>query len=85
MKSATFEELQFTACADAVRLAHFDEAVQAFCLPPCSPKLNFIEIVWKHAKCHWRKTSSAGRRNIDDQIGELLGFYGTKFQINFAE
>jgi transposase len=31
-----------------------DEAL-LFYLPPYSPELNLIEIVWKHFKYHWRR------------------------------
>ena len=40
-----------------------ERRMQLFYLPPYSPELNLIEIVWKQAKYHWR-TSSPGRRKL---------------------
>jgi hypothetical protein len=68
MKSATLEEPHRTACADAVRLAHFDEAVQMFCLPPCSPEFSSSKSSGSKPNVIG-ESSSAGRTNIDDQIG----------------
>src|SRR5258706_13752663 len=36
-----------------------------FYLPPYSPELNLIEIIWKHAKYHWRRFVSWTKETID--------------------
>jgi transposase len=36
-----------------------------FYLPPHSPELNLIEIVWKHAKYHWRRFVTWTKDTID--------------------
>jgi len=61
-----------------------EHRMQLFYLPPYSPELNLIEIVWKQAKYHWRNFVTWTKETIDDEVRNLLGAYGTKFQINFA-
>ncbi|MBC8642029.1 transposase [Caballeronia sp. EK] len=55
-----------------------------FYRPPYSPKLNLIEIVWKHAKYHWRQFVRLTKQTIDTEITTLLGGFGSKFEIHFA-
>jgi len=61
-----------------------DHRMVLFYLPTYSPELNMIEIVWKHAKYHWRRFVTWTKETIDAEIASLLGAYGTKFQINFS-
>ena len=53
-------------------------------LPPYSPELNMIEILWKQAKYHWREFVTWSKESFRSKISELLDGFGTKFQINFA-
>ncbi|MBK3823988.1 hypothetical protein G3A41_37985 [Paraburkholderia aspalathi] len=55
-----------------------------FYLPPYSPELNLIEIVWKHAKYHWRRFVTWTKETIDAEIAKLLSGYGSEFEIRFA-
>ncbi len=55
-----------------------------FYLPPYSPELNLIEIVWKQAKYHWRRFVTWTNETIDAEIAKLLDAYGSKFQIDFS-
>jgi len=55
-----------------------------FHLPAYSPELNLIEIVWKHAKHHWRRFTTWTKETIGHEIGKLLGGYGSKFEIRFS-
>jgi transposase len=55
-----------------------------FYLPPYSPELNLIEILWKHFKYHWRRFVTWTKETIDAELAELLNGYGTKFQVNFS-
>ena len=55
-----------------------------FYLPAYSPELNLIEIVWKHAKYHWRRFVTWTKETIDAEIAKLLGGYGSEFEIRFA-
>jgi transposase len=61
-----------------------DHKALLFYLPPYSPELNLIEIVWKHMKYHWRRFVTWTKETIDAELAELLSGYGTKFQVNFS-
>jgi transposase len=52
-------------------------------LPPYSPELNLIEIVWNKLKYNWRRFVTWSRDTFDHELGKLLNGYGTDFQINF--
>lgn len=62
----------------------FEHRMVLLHLPPYSPELNLIEIVWKQAKHHWRSFVTWTKETIDSEITKLLGGYGEKFQINFS-
>ena len=53
-------------------------------LTPYSPELNPIEILWKHAKYHWRKFTTWTKENLLREVGEILDGYGRKFEICYA-
>ncbi len=53
-------------------------------LPPYSPELNLIEIVWKKLKYHWRRFVTWSKESFDQELTALLGGYGSKFQISFS-
>lgn len=53
-------------------------------LPPYSPELNCIEILWKHAKYHWRGFTSWARDALVHEVTDLLNGFGTKFHIRYA-
>ena len=55
-----------------------------FYLPPYSPELNLIEIVWKHAKYHWRRFVTWTKDTICAEIETLLGDKHSKFEIRFS-
>jgi transposase len=61
-----------------------EHRMQLFYLPPYSPELNLTEIVWKHAKYHWRRFVTWTKETIDTEIAKLLGGYGSEFEIRFA-
>ena len=68
----------------AIRRAIRAAGAKLFYLPPYSPELNLIEIVWKHFKYHWRRFVTWTTQTIDAELTELLGGYGTRFQVNFS-
>ena len=68
----------------AIRRAIRAAGAKLFYLPPYSPELNLIEILWKHAKYHWRRFVTWTKDTIDAEIETLLGGYGTKFEIRFS-
>jgi transposase len=53
-------------------------------LPPYSPELNLIEIVWKKLKYHWRRFVTWSKESFDNELHALLSGYGSKFQISFS-
>lgn len=53
-------------------------------LPAYSPELNLIEIVWKHAKYHWRKFTTWSKENLLEEVGNVFREYGVKYQISYA-
>lgn len=47
-------------------------------------ELNLIEILWKHAKYHWRKFTTWTTKNLLREVGEIFEGYGSKFEIRYA-
>ena len=45
-----------------------EHRMMLFYLPPYSPELNMIEILWKQAKYHWRRFVTWTRDTIDSEI-----------------
>jgi transposase len=55
-----------------------------FYLPPYSPELNKIEIVWRQLKYRWRRSVTWTKETIDAELATLLNGYGTVFQTSFS-
>ncbi|HSN23555.1 MAG TPA: IS630 family transposase [Methylomicrobium sp.] len=53
-------------------------------LPPYSPELNKIEILWKQAKYYWRHFVSLTGNELHAEINSLMEGFGKAFTINFA-
>lgn len=53
-------------------------------LPPYSPELNLIEIVWKHAKYHWRRFITWSKEQLREEVAKLMDSVGHQFQIRFT-
>jgi transposase len=58
-------------------------ALYLYYLPPYSPELNRIEILWKQAKYFWRKFVRLTAGALVDEVNSLMANYGTEFTINF--
>ena len=41
-------------------------------IPPYSPALNIIEILWRHAKYHWRKFTAWAKDRVADEVNNLF-------------
>jgi transposase len=53
-------------------------------LPPYSPELNKIEILWKHMKYHYHKLEAyTSFDNLLKHVKNLLDGYGSVYDINF--
>ena len=53
-------------------------------LPPYSPELNRIEILWKHAKYFWRRFVALQGADLVAEIQSLMKGLGSEFTINFV-
>jgi transposase len=53
-------------------------------LPPYSPELNLIEILWKHAKYHWRRFLTWSKEQLREEVAKLMDSVGHQFKICFA-
>lgn len=54
-------------------------------LPPYSPELNIIEILWRFIKYHWIEMSAfQSYTNLKDYVQRILSEYGTKRVIDFS-
>lgn len=59
-------------------------ALYLYYLPPYSPELNRIEILWKQAKYFWRKFVRITAGALVDEVNSLMANYETEFTINFG-
>jgi transposase len=53
-------------------------------LPPYCPELNLIEILWKHAKYHWRRFLTWSKQQLRDEVTKLMESVGHQFKICFT-
>lgn len=54
-------------------------------LPPYSPELNIIEILWRFIKYHWMEMSAyQSYTNMKEYVQKILKEYGTKKVIDFS-
>lgn len=53
-------------------------------IPPYSPELNIIEILWKHAKYHWREFTTWTKDCLVREVENIFCNYGNLFKINYA-
>jgi transposase len=58
-----------------------DSILYLYYLPPYSPELNRIEILWKHFRRHFIAKNGA---DLIDEIQPLMRGFRSKFTINFA-
>jgi transposase len=53
-------------------------------LPPYSPELNLIEILWKHIKHFWLPFDAfLNFQNLKERLSQILSQIGSKWIINF--
>jgi transposase len=53
-------------------------------LPPYSPELNRIEILWKQAKYFGRRFVSLRDIDLVNEVNSIMNRFGSEFMINFA-
>ena len=57
-----------------------------FLLPPYSPHLNPIEILWRFMKYKWLKPKDyLDKNSLTDAIMDILKHYGDKYKINWKQ
>jgi transposase len=57
-----------------------------FNLPPYSPHLNIIEILWRKMKYEWLKPADYfSFESLTKAIKEILGSLGAEYKINFKD
>jgi transposase len=52
-------------------------------LPPYSPELNAIEILWKQAKYYWRRFLTLSGMELHDEVDALMRGFGSDYTITF--
>lgn len=52
-------------------------------LPPYSPELNAIEILWKQAKYFWRRFLALSGLELQQEVDALMQGYGSEYTISF--
>ena len=69
------------------KLAEWEEkGFYIFNLPPYSPHLNIIEILWRKMKYEWLKPEDyASFEKLTGAIKEILSKLGTEYKINFQD
>ena len=60
------------------------QGLYLYYLPPHSPELNRIEILWKRAKYFWRRFVAANGAGLRNWIQSLVKGFGSELTINFA-
>ena len=62
------------------------QGLQLVYLPPYSPELNLIEILWKFIKYYWIEFSAfVSYENLAKYIDKVLIGYGRDYLINFGK
>lgn len=69
------------------KLAEWEEkGFYIFNLPPYSPHLNIIEILWRKMKYEWLKPEDyASFEKLTEAIKEILSNLGAEYKINFKD
>ncbi|OYO29769.1 IS630 family transposase [Janthinobacterium sp. PC23-8] len=60
------------------------QGLYLYYLPPYSPELNRIEILWKQAKYVWRRFRYLTGDSLRDEVRSIMENYGKAFTVNFA-
>jgi len=61
------------------------KGLKVFYLPPYSPQLNPIEILWRFMKYQWIDFSAyKSAKHMLDYVEKVITGYGSEFEINFG-
>lgn len=62
-----------------------EKNLTVFYLPPYSPELNPIEMVWKFMKYYWIELDAyKSAENMKKYVEKVIEFYGKNYEINFT-
>jgi len=62
-----------------------DRNLMIYFIPPCSPELNLIEILWRFVKYRWLSFQAyTSFDTLKKHLSGVLGNFGTKHTINFS-
>ena len=61
-----------------------EKGLEFFFLPPYSPELNRIEIVWKKAKHFWLPFPELSNSELEDRLSDILGGFGSTYTVTFC-
>jgi transposase len=60
------------------------KGMQFYFLPPYSPELNRIEIVWRKMKYEWLPFRSFTPVELEQAIDEIAARFGSQYQLTFC-
>ncbi len=60
------------------------QGLYLYYLPPYSPELNRIEVLWKQAKYFWRRFVYVTGEELPQEVRSIMEKFGNTFAINFA-
>ncbi len=60
------------------------QGLYLYYLPPYSPELNRIEVLWKQAKYFWRRFVYVTGEELRQEVRSIMEKFGNTFTINFA-
>ena len=62
-----------------------NQGLTLYFIPPYSPELNKIEILWKHIKYHWLPSKAFETfERLTSHVEMILRTYGTQYKVNFS-
>jgi transposase len=69
---------------ESKRLEWARRGLYLYYLPPYSPELNQIEILWKQAKYFWRRFVTLKGIDLLNEVNSIMNRFGRDFTIKFA-
>lgn len=60
-----------------------EKGLRLYFLPPYSPELNRIEILWRHIKHVWMKFQSWTKATLEAEVRRILAGFGLEFKLAF--
>jgi len=61
-----------------------EKGLRLYFLPPYSPELNRIEILWRKIKYEWLPFKSFKPDELEEAINEIGKYFGSKYNLTFC-